>query len=213
MKNFGLTELVIVAPHPPVWDEVVSAVDAVDIITNALVVETLAEAIVDCTFVVGTVDRTRVEPKQVIYAPSDLSRDMQAAFRRLALVFGPEKNGLTNEDLSHCHRRLSIPTRPDCPSMNLGQAVAICCYEMMRDQAQHSTVIEPPAPAAAGEIEAALRLAIEVLRLSDFGSSGGETDLTIKLRRSLIGLNLTQWETRTLCGALRKIERRLSASR
>ncbi len=213
MKNFGFTELVVVSPHPPIWNEAVSAVNAVDVIANACVVETLAEAIADCTFVVGTVDRSRVEPKQVIYTPEDLSRDLQATPHRLALVFGPEKNGLTNEDLSHCHRTLSIPTQPGCPSMNLGQAVAVCCYELMRDRAQHSTKIEPPAQATAGEIEAALQLALDLLRISDFILPGSEADLTIKLRRSLIRLNLRDREVKTLCGALRKIEQRLSGMR
>ena len=175
MKNFGFTDLTVVAPHAPVWDEAVSAVNAVDIIANARVVGSLIEAISDCTFVVGTVDRTRVESKQAIYTPADLSRDLQATDHRLAMVFGPEKNGLTTEDLSHCHRALSIPTRPLCPSMNLGQAVAVCCYELMRDRAQHqgsggrdrgagtgslrdpthhSTSFESHDPAAAGEIDA-----------------------------------------------------------
>ena len=234
MKNFGFTDLTVVAPHPPVWDEAVSAVNAVDIIANARVVGSLIEAISDCTFVVGTVDRTRVESKQAIYTPADLSRDLQATDHRLAMVFGPEKNGLTTEDLSHCHRALSIPTRPLCPSMNLGQAVAVCCYELMRDRAQHqgsggrdrgagtgslrdpthhSTSFESHDPAAAGEIEAALQLALDLLRMSDFILPGSEADLTTKLRRSLIRLNLRDWEVKTLCGMLRKIEQRLSGMR
>ena len=205
MKNFGLTELVVVSPHRPVWDETVSAVNADDVIAHARVVETIAEAVADCALVVGTIDRTRVEPKQIIYTPANLSRDLRETSLRLALLFGSEKNGLTNEDLSHCHRRMSIPTQADCPSMNLGQAVAVCCYELMRDRTQPSTEIISPVAATAGEVEAALRLALEVLRLSEFSLPGGEAELTLRLRRSLLRFDLTEREAKTLCGALRKI--------
>jgi tRNA/rRNA methyltransferase len=206
MKNFGLTKLSVVTPYPPVWEEVVSAVNATDLIHNACVVGSLAEAIADCTLVVGTADRRRVESKQALYTPADLSRELRETAHRLALVFGSEKHGLTNEDLSYCHRVMSIPTEPDCPSMNLGQAVAICCYELTRNQEQLSPPPRKPPLAKAGEIEAALQLALEVLRLADFTRPGNEPDLTRKLRRSLLRLNLTEREVMILCGALRKIK-------
>jgi tRNA/rRNA methyltransferase len=205
MKNFGFSELWVVTPYPPVWEEVVSAVNATDVIAKARVVGSLAEAIADCTFVVGTADPRRVKPKPAIYTPADLSRDLQATAHRLALVFGSEKHGLRNEDLSHCHRLLSIPTRPDCPSMNLGQAVAVCCYELARDQSPPPVAARNPEPATAGEIETALQFALEVLRLSGFILPGDEPDLTLKLRRSLIRFDLTEREVKILCGALRKL--------
>jgi tRNA/rRNA methyltransferase len=211
MKNFGLTELAVVTPYPPVWDEVVSAVNATDVITQARVVGSLAEAIADCTLVVGTADRTRVEPGQALYTPADLSRELQVTAHRLALVFGQEKRGLTNEDLSHCHQVVSIPTSPECPSMNLGQAVAVCCYELTREQAPRAGAPRRPALATAGEIEAALQLALDVLRRSDFVLPGNEPELTVKLRRSLLRLRLGGPEVKMLCGALRKIRRGLAS--
>lgn len=209
MKNFGLTDLVIVAPYAPVWDEVVSAVNATDVIHNARVVPTLADAVADCTLAVGTGDSTRAAGKHSFYTPAELRGDVAGTNHHLALVFGPEKHGLTNDDLSHCHRLMTIPTRPDCPSMNLGQAVAVCCYELMRDGAESEEVKSVVNRATAGEVEMSLRLALEVLRLADFMLPGNEPELTRKLRRTLLGLNLSRREVKTLCGALRQIKNKL----
>jgi TrmH family RNA methyltransferase len=211
MKNFGLTDLTVVSPYPPVWGEVVSAVNAEDVITNARVVPTLAEAVADSTLVVGTADPTRVAGKHQASTPAELRADVTGTGHRLALVFGPEKHGLTNEDLSHCHRVMSIPTRPGCPSMNLGQAVAVCCYELMRDESRGEEVRTVIQAATAGEVEAGLRLTLEVLRLADFILPGNEPELTQKLRRSLLRLNLSRREVKTLCGALRQIKDKLES--
>lgn len=208
MKNFGFTALVIVAPHPPVWDEVVSAVHAEEILRQAQVVPSLAEAIADCTWVVGTTDRRRVEPKQPIYTPADLSHDIYQTDHRLALVFGSEKHGLTNDDLSYCHRVMSIPTQPNCPSMNLGQAVAICCYELVRDQSLPIRTDRQIEWATAGQIESAVQLALDVLCLSNFIQTGRRSEFTVRLRRALFKLNMTKRDVNTLCGALRKIKER-----
>jgi tRNA/rRNA methyltransferase len=210
MKNFGFTDLAIVTPHPPVWSEVVSAVNATDVLTNARVCGSLDEAIADCNLVVGAADRTRVEEKQTLYTPFDLSRELALADYDLALVFGSEKHGLTNEDLSRCHRLMSIPTQPDCPSMNLGQAVAVCCYELIREGAQAAVTPRPAEAAMAGATEAALQLSMEVLRLIDFVLPGNEPDLTRRLRGSLLRLNPTRYDIEMLCGILSRIKRGLT---
>src|SRR5262245_8411322 len=210
MKNFGFTDLTVVTPHPPVWGEVVSAVNAEDVLANARVVQLLDEAISDCNMVVGTTDRTRVEEKQTVYTPFELSREMSATDYKLALVFGSEKHGLTNEDLSRCHRVMSIPTEPNCPSMNLGQAVAVCCYELIRDSAQTALVPRPAETATAGATEVALQLLLEVLRLIDFVLPGNEPDLTRRLRGSLLRLNPTRYDIEMLCGILSRIKRGLT---
>src|SRR5437867_12551 len=95
MKNFGFADLAVVAIHPPTWSEVTSAVNATNVLANAQLCSTLDEAIADCNLVVGTTDRTRVEEKQTIYTPFDLSRDLAEAGYNLAMVFGSEKHGLT----------------------------------------------------------------------------------------------------------------------
>jgi len=210
MKNFGFTDLAIVTPHPPVWSEVVSAVNATDVLTNARVFDALDEAIADRNLVIGTTDRTRVEEKQNVYTPFDLSRELAAAEYNLALVFGSEKHGLTNEDLSRCHRVMSIPTEPGCPSMNLGQAVAVCCYELIRENAQVAIAPRPAEIATAGATEVSLRLLLEVLRLIDFVLPGNEPDLTRRLRGSLLRLNPTKYDIEMLCGILGRIKRGLT---
>jgi tRNA/rRNA methyltransferase len=209
MKNFGFSDLAVITPHPPVWSEVVSAVNATDVLLNARICESLDEAIADRNLVVGTTDRTRVEEKQSLYTPADLSRELREANYTLTLVFGSEKHGLTNEDLSRCHRVMSIPTEPNCPSMNLGQAVAICLYELIRDSAQAAIVPRPAEMATAGATEAALRLLLEVLRLIDFVLPGNEPDLTRRLRGSLLRLNPTRRDIEILCGILSRIKRGL----
>ena len=209
MKNFGLRELTVVAPHPPVWSDVTSAVNATDVIAKARVVETLAEAIEDRTLVVGTLDRTRIEAKQSVYTPLNLSQDWRGSSERLALVFGSEKHGLTNEDLSRCHRLMSIPTRPDCPSMNLGQAVAVCCYELMREPLQQGVAERVPEKATAGATEIALDLLLETLRKIDFVLPGNEPDLKRRLRGSLMRFEMTKYDVEMLCGILNRINKKI----
>ncbi|MFM8394351.1 MAG: RNA methyltransferase [Acidobacteriota bacterium] len=207
MKNFGFTDLVVVAPHPPVWAEVTAAVKAEDLLARARVFPTLGAAIEDRTLVIGTLDRTRVEEKQSLYTPFDLSHDPLLATERLALVFGSEKHGLVNEDLSRCHRLMSIPTRPGCPSMNLGQAVAVCCYELVREPAQKEITPRPPVLATAGAVERALALALATLRKIDFILPGNEPDLTRRLRSSFMKFGMSHYDVEMLCGILSRINR------
>ena len=206
MKNFGFSELTVVAPFAPHWDEAVSAVHATDVLTNACVYDSLATAVADCTFIVGTADCTRVASKHRVYTPRDLQAEMAAMDHRLALVFGSEKHGLTNDDLAHCHCTMSIPTAPDCPSMNLGQAVAVCCYELTRTQTPLRTSPTARQVAAAGELEMSLQLLREVLREAQFLGPNNEAVTINKLRQRLLRLGLTTRDVSLLCGALRQIQ-------
>lgn len=214
MKNFGLRDLVVVSPHPPVWAEVKSAVGAADIIARARVVATIAEAVADCTRVVGTGDHTRFKKQQTIFTPVMLREAMTAGTVRTGLLFGPEKNGLTNEDLSFCHQVVSIPTAPGCPSMNLGQAVAICCYELTREQASEdlpSAAREIDA-ASAGEIEELLRLAVEAMLVAEYLNSQNAPAKTEEFRQILLRLQLTRREVNLFRGVMRQLERKLRNS-
>lgn len=206
LKNFGLTELAVVAPFAPTWNEVVAAVNAADVLTNAHVCESLAEAVADCTFVVGTADRTRVATKDKIYTPRDLAVEVAGTDHRLALVFGSEKHGLTNDELAHCHRTMSIPTAPDCPSMNLGQAVAVCCYELAQTETPLRTGVATGQLATAGEMEVSLQLLREVLREAQFVWPSNEPVTINKLRQRLLRLGLTAKDVNLLCGVLRQIQ-------
>ena len=137
MANFGFSRLAVVAPYEPHWQEALSAaksaIGAEDLLQNAKRVERLTEAVADCTLVIGTGSLTRRKPEQRVVPLPNLSPLIQAELARngrIALVFGPEKRGLTRDDLSLCHYLVEIPTHPRQPSMNLGQAVAVCLYEL-----------------------------------------------------------------------------------
>lgn len=123
----------VVAPYSPNWREAKSAVGAPEVLKSAIVTETLADAVRDCTLIAGTGTLTFRKPEQHVLPLPDLPalvRDELNRGGRIAMVFGPEKHGLTREDLSYCHVLVEIPTDRKQPSMNLGQAVAVCLYEL-----------------------------------------------------------------------------------
>jgi tRNA/rRNA methyltransferase len=213
MKNFGFSDLAVVAPYPPVWDEVVSAVNAEDILRGARVTSTVAEAVADRMLVIGTADRTRVEAKEKLYTPLDLSREWRGGAHRLAIVFGPEKHGLTNDDLSHCRQVMSIPTAPGCPSMNLGQAVAICCYELTKEG--WPEFIDPSSAdskANSATIEALLALWLDVLGAAGFLLPGNETAMKQRLRLTLLKYELSADDAGLLSGMLKRIRRNMKST-
>ncbi len=133
MANFGFSRLAVVAPYEPHWREARSAVGAPELLANARETATFDEAVSDSTLVIGTATLTRRQPEEPVVQLPDLApivRQELAREGRVALVFGSEKRGLTGEDLAHCHLLVEIPTDPRQPSMNLGQAVAVCLYEI-----------------------------------------------------------------------------------
>jgi TrmH family RNA methyltransferase len=135
MANFGFTRLTVVAPYQPHWREARSAVGAPDLLQNANESATLAEAVSKSTFVIGTAASAHRKPDQPVVPLPQISLLFAGRLEgasSAALIFGPEKHGLTRDDLSYCHVLAEIPTEPHQPSMNLGQAVAVCLYELSR---------------------------------------------------------------------------------
>ena len=133
MANFGLEHLSVVDAYEPHWREARTAVDAEDLLQSARALPTLAEAVAQATLVIGTGSLTYRKPEQEVVQLPELAprvRRELASGGQIALVFGPEKHGLTREDLSWCHILVEIPTSPRQPSMNLAQAVAVSLYEL-----------------------------------------------------------------------------------
>ena len=133
MANFGFSRLASLLPYAPHWREARSAIGAPELLQNATETESLAEAVATCTFVAGTGTLTSRKPEQLVLSLPDAGPILAQHLDhpgRVALVFGPEKHGLTRDDLSYCNVLIEIPTDPRQPSMNLGQAVAVCLYEL-----------------------------------------------------------------------------------
>jgi len=134
MSNFGFAELRLVNAYDVAFREARSAVNAGAVLDGAREFPTLAEAVADCALVVGTTSighRALEHPlRRLELAGAQIRKKLESA--PVALLFGSEKFGLSNEDMSHCHWLLRIPTREEHGSMNLGQAVALCLYEITR---------------------------------------------------------------------------------
>jgi tRNA/rRNA methyltransferase len=150
MANFGFRQLAVVDPFEANWREAKSAVGAPELLLEAKETATLAEAVAHCTLVVGTGSLTYRKPEQPVVQLPDLAPLVERELRRggrVAMVFGPENHGLSREDLSYCQVIVVIPTDDRQPSMNLGQAVAVCLYEVA-SRAFAGGFAEKQAPAA-----------------------------------------------------------------
>ncbi len=135
MSNLGFSRLRVVNPYEASFREARSAVGAAPLLARAEQYGSVAEAVADCSLVVGTTaagNRELHQPLKLLAEGAQLIRKRLRAGGRVALLFGSEKRGLANDDLSHCHWLMHIPTRKEHVSMNLGQAVAVCLYELAR---------------------------------------------------------------------------------
>jgi tRNA (cytidine32/uridine32-2'-O)-methyltransferase len=132
MKNMGLTRLVLVEPQEFPSDKAdARSSGAVDLLTNAKVVSSLPEAVAGCGLVIGTSARSRHIPWPLINPRQTATQVLQEAPQHeVALVFGREDRGLTNEELQQCHCHMHIPTNEDFSSLNLAAAVQVIAYEL-----------------------------------------------------------------------------------
>ena len=133
MKNMGLSRLVLVDPqHFPSPEADARASGADDVLGGAEVVATLEEALVGCSLVFGTSARERRIPWPLVDPRECASKVIEHALQgeEIALVFGREHAGLTNEELQRCHFHVHIPSNPDFSSLNLGAAVQVLAYEV-----------------------------------------------------------------------------------
>lgn len=134
MQNFGVRDLRVVQAYEASFREARSAVGAGRVLAEAREFATVGEAVADCRLVLGTTAARRRELLQRVLELEDAAQEVQGALAqgRVALLFGSEKHGLTREDLEYCHALLRIGTDAEQPSMNLGQAAAVCLWELTR---------------------------------------------------------------------------------
>jgi tRNA/rRNA methyltransferase len=207
MSNFGFTELRLVNPYEVAFREARSAVKAHSVLEHAREYATLAEAVADCSLVVGT---TALGPRVLEHRMRRLEYGGKLIARRLAstpvaLLFGSEKFGLSNEDMSYCHWLMRIPSREEHGSMNLGQAVAVCLYETIRDPRAAKLKPEPQRPAEAEDVERLTTLLDDVLSRSGYIHTVTEGSTELKLRRLVRRMNLNAHDVKVWLGIVRQI--------
>ncbi len=208
MANFGFSRLRVVNAYDVAFREARSAVGAAPLLRAAEDYASLAEAVADCRLVVGT---TSVGHRELQHPLRRLEFGARLIRRALpeapvALLFGSEKFGLGNDDLSHCHWLMRIPTEPGDLSMNLGQAVALCLYELARDS--KAAAAKPPktiARAAAGETEQVTLLLLDILRKSGYVNPVTAASTEEKVRRLVRRLDIAGRDAPVLLGMLRQI--------
>jgi tRNA/rRNA methyltransferase len=207
MSNFGFTDLRLVNPYDLAFREAKSAVRAHYILERAQVHESIAEAIGGCSLVVGTTAVGHRDLHVPLYRLETAGRLLHEhlASAEAALIFGSEKFGLSNEDMSHCHWLLRIPARTEHGSMNLGQAVAICLYELIRDEARAHDRFPPATRAKAEDLERFTTMLRDVLQSSGYINERTAESTELKLRRLVLRLGIPQSDVETWLGILRQV--------
>ena len=207
MSNFGFSELRLVNPYNVAFREARSAVKAHAVLEQAREYSTVAEAVADCALVVGT---TAIGPRVLEHPLRRLEYGGQLIAKKLAtapvaLLFGSEKFGLSNEDMSHCHWLMRIPAREEHGSMNLGQAVAVCLYEIIRSPAAAKTGPDTKRLAAAAHLERVTELLETILDRSGYVHARVEGSTRMKIRRLVRRLQLNAHDAEVWLGMLRQI--------
>jgi tRNA/rRNA methyltransferase len=207
MSNFGAFHLRVVTPYEKAFREAVSAVGAAPLLAKAEELDSVAGSTRDCSLVVGTTALGHRELQHQLYSLEEAAKKIRKALAsgRVAILFGSEKTGLSNHDLSHCHFLLRIPTREEHRSMNLAQAVAIVVYEISRGAvaAKSKSKLSP-----ATDMESVNRIAtvlLEALHASGYIHRRSAATAEEKLRRMLRRFELSSADAEVLLGMLRKI--------
>jgi len=232
MHDFGFGRLRVVNEFAVPFEAARSAVDASAVMENAAIYGSVEEAIADCTLVVGTtaVGERDVQHRLLTLAhagprireelkrePGDQSPMHGApASRRVAILFGSEKTGLSNEEMSYCDWLLTIPMHEHSgvrhPSMNLGQAVAVCLYELVRDshlKHDESSVPERRSdllgPVDAATLERMTGLLLEVMNETEYTRRHAANSSAENVRRLVRRMRADREDAPVWTGILRQI--------
>lgn len=228
MKTMGLDELHLVKPHKfPHPEASALAAGATDLLDRAVVHESLADAVADCHFVIGTSSRRREVPLPEYMPREAASKMLQASqIGQVALVFGCERTGLENEDLQRCHATVCIPANPDYASLNLAAAVQILAYEFrmawLASQAAADvsgiSTANPPIdadamPATHDDMERFFGHLSELMQQVDFHKGRAPEMVTARLRRLYLRANMDVREIKILRGLFSDTQRMLKLGR
>ena len=207
MANFGFSRLRVVKAYDVAFREARSAVGAAPLLESAEDFASLADAVADCRLVVGTTSvghRELQHPLRRLEYGARLIR-RAAAEAPAALLFGSEKFGLSNQDLSHCQWLMRIPTVGLDLSMNLGQAVALCLYELARDPKAVRARRGKIRAASAAENEQITAMLLEALERSGYVNPVTAASTEEKVRRLVRRLDIAARDAPVLLGMLRQI--------
>lgn len=209
MSNFGFLRLRVVNRYDVAFREARSAVGAPDLLKAAEECSNVAEAIADCGLVVGTTAagaaRKLEQPVHRLDAGGELIRSRLAS-EWVALLFGSEKRGLSNDDMSYCHWLMRIPTREAHSSMNLGQAVAVCLYELIRSD-NPAALPEAGNLASGAALERMMGVLLDALGESGYTKPGTEAATEEKMRRLIRRMDLSEEDAELWTGMVAKIRR------
>jgi tRNA/rRNA methyltransferase len=208
MSNFGFHRLRVVNTFELSFREARSAVGASELLENAEEFTGVAEAVADCSLVVGTTAGRSREPAHLLHrleAGGEMIR-ARLATERVALLFGSEKRGLSNDDLSYCHWLMRIPTREAHESMNLGQAVAVCLYELIRS-GDAAAVLELKEQASGKALDRMTEALLGALKESGYTKPGTEAVTEEKSRRLVRRMQLSEEDAELWTGMLAKIRK------
>lgn len=217
MANFGLSDLVLVAPYcfPTDPEARRLATHGLPVLDAARTVPDIGDALANCTLTLATSGLTAgIAKRGMIGTPAELlpkAVEAAAAGGRVGLVFGPEPHGLSNDEIGRCHGLIHIPVDPECPSLNLAQAVTICCYELRKawsaavNAGRAVALPAQPPPAPHAEQERAFEHLREALTAVGF-LFGTRADALMHAVRQLIGrAGPSSQEVRLLHGLARQL--------
>lgn len=218
MKNMGLAELYLVQPREyPAPRAVWRAAGARDVLANATIVDSVDEAIADCGLVVGTSARERRIPWPLLNPRECGEKTFQeAASHKVALLFGREDRGLTNDELQKCHYHVHIPSNPEYSSLNLATAVQVLAYEVRMASLADEEGNLPPLtdwdqpPVTAGDLEYFHEHLAETMADLKFYDPENPKQLITRMRRLFNRVRMDEMEVSILRGLLSAVQRTIS---
>ena len=204
MKTMGLQSLYLINPRRfPDQQADAMAASAADVLQNAVVCGSLDEALQGVVLVAGMSARVRYISQEVLTPRAAMPLMVQQAMQQpVALLFGTEMSGLTNEELARCHFMVRIPASPSYTSLNLAAAVQLICYELRLAAGQGEYAPPEINPASAEQIERFFRHLEDTLTEIGFLRDKQSTKLMQKLRRLYARARLEQEEVNILRGIL-----------